>query len=370
MKTLRTKIRKFVTGTLRLIIAGVFVFSGAVKAIDPMGMAYKLDAYLAHFGVLLPSDIFTQVFAIALATLEFVLGAHLLLGMRPRTTLSGIFFLLLAMTGLTTYVYLYNPVPDCGCFGDAVVLTNGETLAKNIVLLAMTLWLMRFGLKPVRLISERSQWLTSLYSLIFIVMLGIYSLRMLPPIDFLPYKVGADISEAMLGEYESVFVYEKNGVRKTFTAENLPDSTWTFSAAETRTLKEPTIPNFQLLRDGEDITGEILADTSFVFLLALPDLQNADDGCNDRINDIVDYCRDNDYKFYALVASGESEGFLQWTDRTGAAYEALSAERDEIRSLVRSNPGLVLLYRGRIEGKWSNNNLPELETGDKKIDTL
>ncbi len=348
----------------------VFVLSGYVKAVDPMGMAYKLDAYLEHLELVLPSASFVVVFAIALSAFEFLIGIYLLLGSRTRFTLSCALVFMLCMTALTVYIYIYNPVADCGCFGDAIVLTNGETLGKNIALLFMLFWLLWFGRQPRRFISERNQWLSSVYSLIFIIVVCFYSIRFLPPVDFLPYKVGTHLGEAMMGEYSTVLVYEKEGERREFESENLPDSTWIFVAAETKAVVKPEIPNFQLLDGEEDVTLDILADTVPTFLLTIPDVLNADDGCSDEINDMVDYCTDAGYRFYAVVPSEQRKTFEEWTDRTGATYKALLSSRDDLRSMVRSNPGLMLLKEGVVIEKWSNLNLPYFDDETLHFDVL
>ncbi len=365
---LKHRLKSTITWAARLLVAVVFIFSGAVKAIDPMGMAYKLDAYLTHFSLTLPDNSLLLAAATAIAAIEFFLGIHILFGMRPKRSLGAASIFMLLMTALTVYIYLYDPVPDCGCFGDAVILSNGETLAKNIILFLATFWLLRFGLKPTRLISERSQWITSLYSLGFIIVLCCYSILMLPPVDFMPYKVGANIHEGMGGKYVTSFIYEKEGMKKSFTADNLPDSTWTFCDTHTKVLESPSMSGFELLDGSNDRTEEILSDSSHLFLLTTPSLASANEGCADRVNDIVDWCRDNNSRFYALIPIGEEKAFDDWSDLTGAAYSALTAGREEIRSMVRSNPGLILITNGTVRAKWSLRNFPKLEEPNAKIE--
>ncbi len=311
----------------RLFVGLTFLFSGFVKCADPQGMAYKLNAYLHHWGVMVTDDsVFLSTPSILLGAAEFLLGVFLLLGIRRQTTTLVILLLMTAMTGLTTYIYIVNPVSDCGCFGDAVKLTNEETLLKNIVLLAASILLFRKRRLIWRLISERNQWVVSIFSLVYIVSLGFYSNHQLPVLDFTAYRKGTDVRSILEGK----------GI----------------------TDRNQDIINFFLQdEDGNDRTFEVAADTGFTFLLTLPDVLSADDGCNDYINDLYDECEDKGIPFYAVVGATEAET-KTWEDRTGAAYPLLKGDARQMRAAVRSNPGLLLLHDGKIAGKWSNNNLP------------
>lgn len=316
----------------RLALAATFMVSGFVKAVDPMGMFYKFNAYLTHWGCPFPEDsVMLKGCVILLAAVEFALGIYLLLGIRKRfTTLFALAFMV-AMTIVSAYVYFYNPVSDCGCFGAAFTLTNGQTLAKNIVLIIAAIVVFKWKHYLLRLVSERNQWITSLYSLIFIVALCLYSLHYLPPIDFTDFKIGTDMKKAY---------YEAD--------EQTP----------------AMLVNFACTSDeGEIITDSILQSEVPVFLLTLPELESADDGCNDRINDIYDACRDSGYVFYALASfNADSLQKNDWRDRTGATYPILGAEAEQLKAMVRSNPGLMLLKNGVITDKWSNNDLPIMES--------
>lgn len=310
-----------------ILLAGTFLFSGFVKAVDPMGMCIKLNAYLAHFDLHFDDNsLLLQFAAIALATTETMLGMNLLLGIRRRLTTLAIAVFMAMMTALTIYIYIANPVVDCGCFGEAIVLSNGETLLKNIVLLTAALFLCISPSRHIRLISERNEWVTSIWTFVYIVSLGLYTLHYLPVVDFTAYPVGADIRAAYNGK--------------------IPDR---------RAMERA---NFYLQdQTGNDLTATVLEDTSYTFLLTLPDEVTADDGSNDRINDLYDFCVDKGYAFYG-VTTERPQAVSDWKDRTGAAYPLLFGLSDQLKAMVRSNPGLLLLKNGRIEAKWSNNELP------------
>ena len=319
----------------RLLLAGTFVFSGFVKIVDPQGMCHKLEAYALALGqTFTDSDLAVRFAAGIIGVFEFVLGIYILLGIRRKLTTRITLVFMAAMTALTVWIYLKNPVPDCGCFGEAVVLTNGQTLAKNIVLLLCSLFLTRYPLYLHRLISERNQWVISIYAWVYAAGVCYTSFRNLPVLEFTPYTVGADLRGAVEGTVKA----DDGGISP--------------------------LANFYLnTPQGDDCTFEVLADTSWQFLLIAPDCATADDGCCDRINSLYDYCVDKGYAFSMATASAPQD-IYDWIDRTGAAYPILLADETELKSAVRANPGLMLLHNGRIAAKWSNNNLPEYRDED------
>lgn len=313
----------------RFALAVTFLFSGFVKAIDPIGMAYKLNAYLRNWDILLSDDsLLLQSGAVFLGTVEFMLGVCLFLGIRRRVTIPVAFLFMLVMTLLTCYIYIYNPVPDCGCFGEAIELSHGETLLKNVVLLLAVSFLMFKSRLMKRLISERNQWLTTIYSLIYVIALSLYSIHYLPPLDFTSYGLGTNLRDIVL-------------------------------KGEGLTSGNADLANFYLGTETEDVTFDILSASDTLFLLTIPREDRADDGCNDRINDLYDYCKDHGISFYAVIDS-DKNGIESWVDRTGAAYPFLRSNEEQLRAMVRSNPGLLLFKDGTLIGKWSNNDLPEV----------
>lgn len=321
----------------RLLLGATFLFSGFVKVADPMGMTHKLYAYSSATG--LPwgeYSLLLQMTAVALGTLEFVIGVYTLLGIRRKFTTRATALFMAAFTAMTVWIYIDNPVSDCGCFGDAVTLTNGQSLAKNIVLLAASLYLLYGPVRTRRIVSDRNSWLVSVYAWMYAIILGIYTLHYQPVLDFTPYRPGADIRSAVQGTDNG------DGLNGRETAQ---------------------LASFYLYdpHTGEDLTFPILADTGYTFILTLPTTEKADDGCNDRINDIYDFCRDHHHSFYMATASSP-KGISDWIDRTGAAYPVVMAEKNELQTMSRSNPGLLLLHNGRLVAKWSNNDLPELDT--------
>ena len=363
-----------VVNACRLVLAVTFVFSGLVKVVDPHGTQYKLEDYFQAFGWAgwMPSFLPLWL-SVLLSVFEFCIGIYMFFGIRRRAT-TWLYVLFMAfMTPLTLYLAVADPVSDCGCFGDAVTLTNWETFGKNVVLFAMSLLVFRHRRLMTRFVSERNQWTISLYSIFFAFGLGAYCLYYLPVFDFRPYHVGANLPKSMeipegegLPEYETTFILEKDGVQKEFSIEHLPeDTTWQFVNSRTVMVKEgyvPPIHDFSITTwpDGEDITMQVLSDEGYAFLLVAPYLEFADDGNIDRINELYDYCQEHGYAFYCLTASADEE-IARWQDLTGADYPFGLTDETTLKTIVRSNPGLVLLKDGTVYNKWGCNNLPKEE---------
>lgn len=364
--------KKLLVNSCRLVLALVFILSGFVKAVDPLGTQYKIEDYLEamHMGGLLP-DIVVLALSVGQSAVEFCLGIFLLFAIRRRFASRCVLAIMLMMTPLTLWLALANPITDCGCFGDALVLTNWQTLWKNVVLLAMAVVVAWKPQEMFRFISEANQWIVINYSALFILAVSLWSLYDLPQFDFRPYHVGANIREGMevpegaeQPQFETTFILEKDGVQREFTLDNYPDSTWTFVDSRTVQTSEgyvPPIHDFSIItEDGEDITAEVLADKDYTFLLISPLLEQADDSRFDLINELYEYSHEHGYPFYCLTSSTQ-QGIGQWSEMTGAEYPFCSADATMLKTVIRSNPGLVLLKDGTVVGKWSRNNLPELK---------
>ncbi len=357
----------------RLLMAATFIFSGYVKAIDPLGTQYKLADYLQAMGIgsFLP-EWTLLVGAVLLAALEFSLGIFLLFAIRRHLVSKIVLALMSIMTLLTLWIVIANPVKDCGCFGDAVVLSNGQTFIKNIILLAIALMLLKWPTSMVRFVSKKAQWIVINYTVIFALALSAWSLWDLPLFDFRPYHVGANIAQGMKipqgapqPQFETTFILEKNGQQKEFTLDNYPDSTWTFVDSKTVQTAEGYVPpihdfSIQDNKTGEDITQEVLNDTGYTFLLISPTLAYADDSNFGRIDQIYEFAQDYGYRFICLTASSDKD-IAKWQDITGAEYPFYTTDATTLKTMIRSNPGLMLLHHGTIIQKWSHNKLPQPE---------
>jgi hypothetical protein len=257
-----------------------------VKAIDPLGTTYKIEDYLNAFGEPFSQFVFLALpAAIFLSTLELVMGLNLLLRIYVRFTTWVATAFLFLMTLLTFYIALKNPVTDCGCFGDAIVLTNWQTFIKNILFISLSIFLLinRKHLYPLVLPP-----LEAVFTVLFVLIgvgISMYCFFHLPLIDFRPYKVGVNIYEAMqIPEgakpdiYETTFIYEKDGEQKEFNLENYPknDKSWKFVDQKTKLISkgyQPPIHDFTILNnDNEDISDIILSQPDTTFLLIMYDI--------------------------------------------------------------------------------------------------
>ena len=376
------KVIKICVTVCRFLLAGVFVFSGFVKTIDPLGTYYKILDYVEALGLtdMLPQFVFSMS-SFMLGMVEFCLGVYLFFGIRRIIAPYLVMLIMCFMTPLTLWVALYNPVSDCGCFGDAVTLSNWETFGKNVVLLIMSLVLLKWRKFITPLVTVHLDWLIAIYGFVYIFIVGVYCYNYLPIFDFRPYHVGADIAQGMIVPegmkptiYESRFILQKDGEEKEFTLEDYPDSTWTFVDSKTVVKEkgyEPPIQDFSILRmeDGEDITEAVLSDENYTFLLVAHQLGLSDDGSIDLINELYDYSLEYGYGFYCLTSSPEEDIEL-WKENTGAEYPFCLVDNITLKTMIRSNPGLMLLKKGVVYQKWSVSSLPDEYELSGPLDTL
>ena len=331
--------KKLAVNIARLILAVAFILSGFVKAVDPLGTQYKIQDYLVAMGLgrLIP-DFITLSASVLLSTIEFILGICLLFAIRRRMVSKIVLVLMAAMTQLTLWLALTDPISDCGCFGDALVLTNWQTFWKNIVLLTAAVIVWRYPLLMPRLIGETNQWIVMNYSGVFILLvIAGRSLYTLPQFDFRPYHVGTNL---------------RQGWQRMMEGEDSPYAEFFM----------------ELTDEGEDITEDVLNREGYTFLLVSPHLEQADDSQLDALNQIYEYSLDNGYPFYCLTASTE-KGINHWRNITGAEYPFCNTDDITLKTIIRSNPGLLLLKNGVIIRKWSHNNLPDEQDLTGELET-
>lgn len=353
----------------RFLLGATFVFSGFVKAIDPIGTQYKLQDYVSAVGMggIVP-DIVTLLASVALSALEFSLGVFVLFAIRRHLVSKILVAFMAVMTLITVWIALFNPVKDCGCFGEALRLTNVQTLLKNIVLLAASVVVAWRPLRMYRFLSRSTQWIAINYTILFVLLLSAHCLYHLPLIDFRPYHIGMNIKKGMeipagapQPEFETTFILQKNGVKKEFTLDNYPDSSWQFVDSKTVQTKEgyvPPIHDFSIQKaDGDDITDSVLTAKGYIFLLVSPHLEQADDSNFGDIDLLYEYCQERKIPFYCLTASTKKD-IDHWGDITGAEYPFCFTDETTLKTIIRSNPGLLLLKDGTIIRKWSHNDLP------------
>ena len=368
-----SKIKSILVILSRALLALTFIFSGFVKAIDPLGSQYKIAEYLeaVQLSAYIP-DWAQLMISVGLAAIEFTLGMMILLAIRRRLASKISLFLMVVMTLVTLWLTVSNPIQDCGCFGDAIHLTNTQTFIKNLILLTAAIILSRWPLYQIRFVSKTNQWIAFYFTIVFIITASTLSLYNLPIFDFRPYYIGQNIKKAMeipkgakQTTYKTTFICEKDGVTKEFTENDYPydDSTWVFKDTHQEILEkgyEPPIHDFSITdeKTGEDLTDSILTKDGYTFLLVAPVLERADDSNFGEIDAIYEYAKENGYGFYGLTASTD-KAVKHWRDITGAEYPFYTTDGTTLKTIIRSNPGLVLLYKGTIINKWSHNDLPK-----------
>jgi uncharacterized membrane protein YphA (DoxX/SURF4 family) len=352
----------------RIIVGIVFIFSGFVKAVDPLGTAYKFQDYFQAFNLEFLRSLALPL-AILLITIEFIAGFSVLTGLRLKTGIWGVLLLMLVFTPLTFILALANPVSDCGCFGDAIHLTTWQTFWKNIVLLVFVIFLIT-GRKNIPDKNHVREWSILSVVIIFFVLFSLYNLKYLPVMDFLPYKKGVNINEGMMipegkpsDEYSTTFIYEKDGVQKEFTLENYPadDTTWLFINQKSILLKkgyQPPIHDFSIMStENEDITQNILTDPEYTVLMITKKLSEADSVNLNKGFELGKSLKNAGISFYVLTSSGSDE-----VNRLQSDLPFGLMDETTLKSMMRANPGYILIKNGTIIDKWSWANVPDKET--------
>ena len=349
----------------RMIVGLTFVFSGFVKAIDPLGSTYKFEDYFTAFGgffehltpIAFPA-------AIALSTLELLIGVCLLLKIKLKTMSVVALLFMAVMTPLTLYIALKNPVTDCGCFGDAIILGNWTTFYKNLVLVALILLVLIFNRQFRNLFMPKVEWAIVVLTAIVGVGLSVHGFRHQPMIDFRPYKVGVNIPEKMVvpegaagDKYETTLIYKKDGQQQEFTIENYPkDSTWTFVEQKTTLVSKgftPPIHNFSIVDQKlNDITEYVLTYKGTVNLLCMYDLSKTSLKGAEAAETLYQKIKASGAPFYALTASSDEE-IDAFRSKTGATYPFCKTDPITLKTIVRGNPAMMTIKNGTIIGKWN-----------------
>jgi hypothetical protein len=358
----------------RIIVGLTFIFSGVVKAIDPLGSAYKFHDYFEAFNIGFLNALSLPL-AILLCTAEFIAGFSVVTGLRQKTGILGVLILLGIFTPLTLILALTNPVSDCGCFGDAIHLTNWQTFEKNVILLALAIVLLVNNRKTKQQIGVFKEWMIISTAIIIFIFFSLFNLKYLPVIDFLPYKTGVKIAEKMVmpdgvtgDKYESTFIYEKDGIKKEFKLNNYPanDTSWKFVDQKSILVKkgyQPPIHDFTITSiTGVDITQKVLSQSGYSVLMISRKLPEGAKKSLTMGFDLGRYCKEKGIDFYILTSSGSSDlkNYIN-------GLEFCSVDETTLKTMIRANPGYILLRDGRIIGKWSWASLPSYDWFDKQF---
>lgn len=351
-----------ITWLIRLLTGGTFIFSGFVKAIDPWGTLYKVNDYLGAMGLSIwPNLVLVSVFL--LFATEFIIGVFLVFGCFRRSAVWCCMAFMCVMLPLTLWIAISDPVADCGCFGDALIISNWATFWKNVVLTLFAVWLIRYNKTAGYLITPALQWIALVTSGLFISIIGLIGYIYQPLLDLRPYREGTPIMEETGDEDVEgnfIFIYEKNGIRKEFTEDDiLPDEDegWEFvERRSTGNIDRPKLnvseKNLRLWDDRGtlDVTEDVISNEGQQLLLLMPDLRSVSIAITWKINSLYNWAEKNNIDMIAAV-SGSLGDIENWKDLSMPEYEIYSADDTAIKEVARGNPAVVFLSDGIVVWK-------------------
>ena len=363
----------FQVGVVRSILGLLFIFSGFVKGVDPIGTQYRINDYFIAFGTdwAIP---YSLPFAVILNVLEFVLGAMLLFNIRLKITAWLVLLMMAVFTVTTLNDALYNPVPDCGCFGDALILTNWQTLYKNLVIDAL-LMIVFFSRNRIRFSFDTKVE----YALIVSFILGfiwfeVFNIRHLPVIDFREWKVGNKmiLEDKKPLKYYLTYKNKDTGETKEYLSPDYPydDSVWMarWEFVKQRVVDpNPKASNLAIEdEEGNDVTDRIIANPDFQFMLISYDINRMNTKKTEDIKNFLKRCNDDGHSFILLTSSIPDDVHI-FLKKYNLDIDYYFADDVSLETMIRANPGLVLLKNGVVLGKWHYNDFPSYEDFKQKF---
>ncbi|NCC73135.1 MAG: hypothetical protein EOM06_07025 [Sphingobacteriia bacterium] len=362
--------------TSQFILGILFLFSGFVKAVDPIGTAYRIEDYLIAYGLDYQFWM-TIVLSFLLNAAELLLGGLMFLNIKPRLTAWLVVLMMSVFTLTTLYDALYNPVPDCGCFGDALIMTNWQTFYKNLVINVFVIIFLfgRFKLKPV--FKNRTEWIVAMALIVFFFGFQYFNFVNLPMFDFRPYKVGNRLTPENPMPVENYLTYRNKttGETKEYLSPNFPYNdpewlkNWEFVSQR---IYDPNIiegVNLAIIDfNGENITQQIINNPDFQFFVVAWNIEDTDKRAFRKIKTLYQKAEDANISFIVLTSSSREE-VDEFAARLNLSEHLVFYNVDdiELKTMVRANPGLMLIRNGLILDKWHNNNLPKWEAIERRF---
>ena len=366
---------RLVKNLCRIIVGIVFIYSGFVKGIDPLGSDYKFTDYFNAFGMGWMNAT-TLFFSFALSLAEFLIGTALLFNLWVSRMAWGSLLFMAFFTPLTLVLALTNPVSDCGCFGDAMILTNWQTFWKNIILFLLAIMIFVYRKEYKSSLSLMGQFSFLTLAGAGMLCLSIYCYRHLPVLDFRPYAVGKNITEGMRlpegakpDQYEVTLKYKnkQTGEIRSFTEENYPwqdTLNWEYESSSERLVKKGYItPIHDLVIEHPtlgNITEEILEDDNHTILAVAYNLNQSDTQYQPAINRLAEYARKKGIRFYGLTSSTERD-IEAYKKRNHVPYEFCTADEIQLKTMIRPNPGVIILRDCTILDKWAGKDVPDVK---------
>jgi len=362
---------KYLLWLLRIVVGVLFIFSGLIKANDPLGLSYKMDEFFEvwHMYWAMP---YSLGLSVAMIAFEIIAGVALLVGYGFRLFSFLLLLLTTFFTFLTAYVYLTDKIKECGCFGDCIKISNAETFWKDVILLVLVLILFAFRKRIRPIFSGYPSVAVLVLTTFFAFGVQWWTLEHLPVYDCLPYKEGANLWEKSQlppgsepAVYETMLTYEKDGVKKDFTMSDYPwqDSSWKYVDTKTKLIKEATgeiaIKDFSITDyDGNDQTQNILRADGYVFLLFVRNTDKARTDNLDRLKKMADEAEAADIPLY-ILSSDNQQRTLEFLQRHNLVkFPAFAVDGTASKTGMRTNPGLMLLHDGTVQKKWSFRDYP------------
>lgn len=370
---------KWLVALLRLLTGGVFIFSGFVKAVDPWGGYYKFQEYFQALS--LESLYGVETFAaFAVAIVELMLGVALLIGAYRRGAPIFALAMMVVMLPLTLWLMITDAVPDCGCFGDALPLSNTATFLKNVVLTVALVALLRYNRKLKCLYGPAVQWVVLALTFLLGLSIALRGYFVQPLIDFRPFPVGSTLQVTPSGtdDEDYVFIYEKDGEQHSFTIDSIPDEEdgWTFvdrrsTAQQLSPAQRAATQSISIFDEGQDVTAEVLDPNRRQLLFLFPDIAGVSIAYTFDINELNNFARVQDVDAYGIT-SGTRRQIDEWNDISLADYPVYMADDSELKMLARGNPAVVYIERGKVVWKrtLSSIDMKRLEDNEMTVAKL
>jgi uncharacterized membrane protein YphA (DoxX/SURF4 family) len=341
---------------------------------DPLGFVYRMDDYFLVFGMgwAIPFALYLTIF---LCTLEFILGISLLFNLWIRVSAWPLLLLMIYFTILTFFDAVLNLVPDCGCFGDAIKLTNVQTFLKNIVLMAMIIPIFITRKKFRGLFHAKVELLVLFIFAFVFAGMSVFSYRHLPLIDFMAWKVGNKVNKKSTDPVKFFLTFKnvKSGEVKEYISTNYPwnDSIWNseWEFVSQRVIDQDANQAMVLLiedEEGNDITGNIIDNPDFQFILVAYDLTATNRKAFSEILPFYKKAETDRLSFICLTSTNFSE-IRKFRIANGIPFSFYTADDVVLRTMIRSNPGLILLRGGKVLGKWHYNDFPSYTEVMQKV---
>ena len=367
---------KYIVAISRILVGVLFIISGLIKLNDPLGFSYKLQEYFSQDVLNIP---FLEPYALAISVLvvvfEVVLGIFLIIGYKPKFTVWSLLLMIIFFTFLTFYSAYFDKVKDCGCFGDALKLTPWESFTKDVILLFFILILF-FGVKYIKpVFTKLPTTIFALISFIFCLWFGYHVLMHLPTVDFRAYKIGANISEGMTvpedapkAVIEYSWKFNVNGENKIITTNgSYPSIEGDFVSVDTKVIEEgyqPPIYDFSIETEDENLTNYFLNKENLIVVVSYSLEKIERDGAL-KLKALQDNAIKNGYNIIGLTASGV-EAKQQINKSYNLDFNWYLCDEKALKTVVRSNPGILELDKGTVKQKvhWNDINdlkLPKVE---------